>query len=75
LCGMIRAVHELMHFHWVAAFNYNAVVILLPLYFAIDVATLFNTNGGLIKLRKAVVILIGAALVLLYSFRIANHFF
>jgi len=75
LCGMTRAVHEFMHFNWVSAFKYNAVVVLLPLYFATDIASLFNTNDRLIKLRKTLVILIGAALVLLYLYRIANHFF
>ena len=74
LCGMTRAVHEFTHLQFASAINYNVVVALLPLYLIMDIATIFFKQNGLVLVRKAVVILIIAGLLLLYVFRIVNHF-
>ena len=74
LCGMTRAVHEFTHLQFASAINYNAVVALLPLYLITDIATIFFKQIWLVQVRKAVVILIIAGLVLLYIFRIVHHF-
>ena len=74
LCGMTRAVHEITHLQFVSAINYNIVVALLPLYLIMDIATIFFKRNWLVQSRKAVVILIIAGLLLLYIFRIINHF-
>ena len=74
LCGMTRAVYEFTHFQFASAISYNLVVALLPLYLLMDIATIFFKQNLVIQIRKIVVILIIAGLVLLYIFRIVNHF-
>jgi len=74
LCGMTRAVYEFTHLHFASAISYNMVVALLPLYLLMDIATIFFKQNLVIQIRKIVVILIIAGLVLLYIFRIIQHF-
>jgi hypothetical protein len=74
LCGMTRAVHEFTHLQFASAINYNVVVVLLPLYLIMEIATIFFKQKWLVQVRKTVVILIIAGLLLLYIFRIINHF-
>ena len=74
LCGMTRAVYEFTHLQFASAISYNIVVALLPLYLLMDIATIFFKQKRMIQIRKIVVIVIIAGLVLLYIFRIANHF-
>jgi len=74
LCGMTRAVHEFTHLQFASAINYNVVVALLPLYLLMDIATIFFKQPWLVPVRKAIVILIIAGLLLLYIFRTINHF-
>ena len=74
LCGMTRAVYEFTHLQFASAINYNIVVALLPLYLLTDIATIFFHQNWLVQVRKIVVIGIIAGFVLLYVFRIVNHF-
>jgi hypothetical protein len=74
LCGMTRAVYQFTHFQFASAFNYNIIVALLPLYLGIDISTLFFRQKWLVLIRKTVVALILAGLIILYAFRIAYHF-
>lgn len=74
LCGMTRAVHQVLHFRFVSAFHYNVVVFLLPLYLAIDVATLFYNSARMVLLKKIIVIVIAFAFLSLYAFRMAIYF-
>ena len=74
LCGMTRAVYEMTHLHFVTAINYNAVVALLPLYLITDIATIFFKQNWLHQVRKTFVLLIIAGLLLLYIFRMVQHF-
>ncbi|HZL12253.1 MAG TPA: DUF2752 domain-containing protein [Prolixibacteraceae bacterium] len=74
LCGMTRAVYEFTHLHFASAVNYNVVVGLLPLYLVIDISSIFFRQNWLLTLRKTVVVLIFAGLLVLYTFRFANHF-
>ena len=74
LCGMTRAVYEFTHLQFASAISYNMVVALLPLYLLMDIATIFFKQNLVIQIRKIVVILIIAGLVLLYIFRIIQHF-
>jgi len=74
LCGMTRAVYEFTHLQFASAIRYNMVVALLPLYLLTDIATIFFHQKRIIQIRKIVVILIIAGLILLYIFRIVQHF-
>jgi ABC-type multidrug transport system permease subunit len=71
---MTRAVNQFMHLQFVSALQFNAVVALLPLYLIVDVVTYFYQQNWLIVAKKVVAILIIAGLLVLYAFRIANHF-
>ena len=74
LCGMTRAIYQFTHFQFVSAFNYNIIVGLLPLYLGIDISTLFFRQKWLVLIRKIVVALILAGLIILYAFRIAHYY-
>jgi len=74
LCGMTRAVYEMAHLRFATSINYNAVVALLPLYLAMDIATIFFKQNWLLQVRKTFVLLIIAGLLILYAFRIIQHF-
>jgi len=74
LCGMTRAVYQISHLQFASAVSYNVVVVLLPLYLAIDIAIIFFRQKALLVARKIVVAFILAGFILLYAFRIANHF-
>lgn len=74
LCGMTRAVYEFTHLQFASAISYNIVVALLPLYLLMDIATIFFKQKRMIQIRKIVVILIIAGLILLYIFRIVQYF-
>jgi len=71
---MTRAVHEFTHLQFASAINYNMVVALLPFYLLMDIGMIFFKQNWLFKIRKIIVILIIAGLLLLYIFRIINHF-
>jgi len=73
LCGMTRAVYEVTHLRMASAINFNVVVVLLPIYLLMDIATIFFNQNWLVQARKIVVILIFAGLLLLYVFRIVQH--
>lgn len=75
LCGMTRAVYQCMHLQFASAFQYNAVIALLPLYLAIDVTTLYFHQKWLQTAKKCLLILILAAFLLLYLGRIYQHFY
>ncbi len=74
LCGMTRAVYQLLHFQFASAISYNVVVALLPLYFLIEILSFFIPKNSLAIARKAVLAFIALALILLYASRIALHF-
>ena len=74
LCGMTRAVYEFTHFRFVSALNYNVVVVLLPVWLGIEITTVFFRQNWMSLIKKIVFILIIAGLLLLYAFRIINHF-
>jgi hypothetical protein len=71
---MTRAVYEFTHLQFASAISYNIVVALLPLYLLMDIATIFFKQKRMIQIRKIVVILIIAGLILLYIFRIVQYF-
>jgi len=74
LCGMTRAVYEFAHFRFISALNYNVVVVLFPIYLLTDITTLFFKQNWLSVVRKTVVILIITGFLLLYVFRMVQHF-
>lgn len=74
LCGMTRAVYEMTHLRFATAINYNAVVALLPLYLVTDIATIYFKQNWLHQVRKTFLFLIIAGLLLLYIFRMVQHF-
>ena len=74
LCGMTRSVYQFTHLQFVSAINYNVVVALLPFYFAMDIVTIYFRQHWLALLKKTIVVLILAGLLLLYIFRIVQHF-
>lgn len=74
LCGMTRAVYQFTHFQFASALDYNIMVALLPLYLAIDISTIIFRQKWLVLIRKIVVALILAGLIILYAFRIAHYF-
>jgi len=73
-CGMTRAVYQILHLQFSSAVSYNAVVTLLPLYFVVDITTIFFRQNWLVLVRKIIVALIIAGFLLLYAFRFSNHF-
>jgi hypothetical protein len=73
LCGMTRAVHQFTRLEFASAIHYNAVVVLLPIYFAADIATCIFPKKGLELIRKIVIVLIGVGLVMLYAVRILRY--
>lgn len=73
-CGMTHAVYETMHLNFASAINYNVVVALLPLYFLMDISSIWIRGNWLLKAKKITIIFIVAALLFLYVFRIGKHF-
>lgn len=73
LCGMTRAVYQLMHLQLASAINYNFAVVLLPFYMGLDIATIFFQKNWLRVAKKTLLAGIVAALVLLYAYRIYQH--
>ncbi len=74
LCGMTRAVHEFTHLRIASAINYNVVVVLLPGYLVVDATSVFYPQKWLAIVKKTVVVIIIAGFLLLYVFRIVQHF-
>ena len=74
LCGMTRAVYQAVHLQVGSAIHYNLVIVFLPLYFAMDLMTLFIRRNWLLKAKRIMVVLIFVALLLLYGFRMYQHF-
>ncbi|HET6559270.1 MAG TPA: DUF2752 domain-containing protein [Prolixibacteraceae bacterium] len=75
LCGMTRAVYQLMHLQFASAVSYNFAVALLPIYMGMDLATLYFQQKWLRQAKKIILVVIVAALVLLYALRIYNHLY
>ena len=74
LCGMTHAVYQTMHLKVASAINYNVVVVLLPLYFLMDISSIWIRGNWLLKAKKITIIFIVASILLLYAFRIGKHF-
>lgn len=75
LCGMTRAVYQIIHLQFASAFSYNIVVALLPLYLASDITTIFYQPNWLVLFKKIIITSIIAALLVLYAYRILQHFY
>lgn len=75
LCGMTRAVYQLMHLQFSSAVTYNFTVVFLPFYMGMDLATLFFEQNWLRVAKKIILAVIAAALVLLYAMRIYEHLY
>ncbi|HET6556090.1 MAG TPA: DUF2752 domain-containing protein [Prolixibacteraceae bacterium] len=75
LCGMTRAVYQLMHLQIALAVNYNFAVVLLPLYMGMDLATMLFRRNWLGQAKKIILVSTIAALVLLYASRLYNHLY
>lgn len=73
LCGMTRAVYQFIHFQFSSALSYNVVVVLLPIYYGMDITSLFMHKRGLITAKRMTLVIILAAFLLLYAFRIYKH--
>ncbi|MFA9389980.1 MAG: DUF2752 domain-containing protein [Prolixibacteraceae bacterium] len=73
LCGMTRAVHALVHLQFLSALQYNVVVVLLPVFFVLDIVSFFNHVNWLLKLKKMVVFVIAISFLALYVFRVGTH--
>lgn len=73
-CGMLRAVYQLMHFHFASALTYNFVVVFFPVYLLLDIATLLFDKKRWLFLKKLVVVVILFSCLLLYLFRVASYF-
>jgi hypothetical protein len=71
---MTRAVYLMMHLQFASAISYNIVVVLFPLYLASDMTTLFYQQKRLVLIKKIILASIFGALLILYVFRIWNHF-
>jgi len=74
LCGMTRAVHLFLHFHFLSAMQHNILVLFLPFYLLADISSLILKYEWLYRLKKVLLLLLAAALVVLYGFRMAKHF-
>ena len=74
LCGMTRAVHQFAHLQIISAIHLNFVVVLLPLYLAVDIITLFFNQNWLKSARKIIIYVTLAGLLSLYAFSIGQHF-
>ena len=72
---MTRAVYQLMHLQFASAVSYNFAVALLPIYMGMDLATLYFQQKWLRQAKKIILVVIVAALVLLYALRIYNHLY
>lgn len=75
LCGMTRAVYQFIHFRIYSALSYNVVVVLLPIYFGMDITSLFLHESWLISAKRIVVATIIVAFLLLYAFRIYKYIY
>ena len=73
-CGMTRAVHELIYFRISNAIKYNAVVLILPLMFVVNLAKDVYKTRVLKIAQKALFIILTICLILLYLFRIGIYF-
>jgi hypothetical protein len=74
LCGMTRAVHLFLHFHFLSAIQHNILVLFLPFYLLADILSLILKYEWLCRLKKILLLLLAVAFVVLYVFRMAKHF-
>jgi hypothetical protein len=72
LCGMTRAIHQLVHLQLDSAIQYNPVVAILPIYFGVDLVSYFNPAKRLILVRRTIFIVLLVALAVLYAVRISK---
>ena len=74
LCGMTRAAHELMHFKFLSAFQYNFTVYLLSLFILIDFLYIIFPALKLRTVRKITLILLLAGFGIIYGMRLGFYF-
>ena len=66
LCGMTRAVYELLHLNVLGSLKFNPAVIFLPVYVIIDFIDVFSGKVSLQRAKRFILIGFLAALLILY---------
>lgn len=74
LCGMTRAAHELMHFRFLSAFQYNFTIYLLSFFIVIDFFDYLFPGKKLRTIRKLAIILLLAGFGIIYILRFGFYF-
>lgn len=72
LCGMTRAIHQLLHLKLDSAIQYNPVVAIIPIYFGADLISYFKPGKRLILARRTLFFTLLIALSVLYAVRISK---
>lgn len=74
LCGMTRAAHELLHFRFQSAFQYNFTIYLLSIFIIIDFMNYVFPFLRLRFIRKVSLILLLAGFGIIYGLRFGFYF-
>jgi len=74
LCGMTNATHELLHFRFVNAFNYNALIYLLSALLLLDLLVAITGNDLIVKIRKITIWIFFIGILFLFVIRIFHRF-
>jgi hypothetical protein len=74
LCGMTRAAHELMHFRFLSAFQYNFTIYLLSLFIIVDFTDYVFPGRNLRLLRKISLISLLSGFAIIYILRLGFYF-
>lgn len=70
LCGMTRAAHELIQFHFVKAVYYNFAILLLSGFILLDIAFDFTRAKIIFYLRRITALLLFISLIIIYILRL-----
>jgi len=74
LCGMTRAAHEMMHFRFFSAWQYNFTIYFLTLFIIADLVNYLLPHTSLEIIRKILLILFLVSLGIIYTMRIVVFF-
>jgi hypothetical protein len=74
LCGMTRAAHELMHFRFLSAFQYNFTIYLLSLFILFDLAFYLVPRKKFRLMKKISLIALLSGFGIIYLLRLGFYF-
>lgn len=74
LCGMTNATHELLHFRFVNALHYNALIYLFSALLLLDLLVAITEDDRILKIRTITIWIFFLGFITLFIIRIIQRF-